>query len=97
MGGENEVRGYRGANVGARVRGRGPDRRNTLWVHGATGGVYWLWPVQYINAVLSGERSHAKQQCGSPEGQRQQLFHRFLLMLSLDCEAQLALRQVDVE
>jgi hypothetical protein len=82
MGSENEVRGYRGANVGARVGGRGPDRGNTLWVHGATGGVHWLWPVQDINAVLSGERSHAKQQYGSPVGQREQLFHLSLLMFA---------------
>jgi len=89
MGGEDEIRGYRSADVRARVGGRGPDRRNTLRVHGAAGGVRGLWSViQYINAVLSRERSHAKQQYGSPEGQHQ-LFHRFSFMLSLDCEAQL--------
>ena len=60
---ENEVRGYRRANVGARVGGRGPDRRNALRVNGAACGVRGLWSaIQNINAILSGERSHANQQ-----------------------------------
>jgi hypothetical protein len=50
-----------------------------VWVHGATGGVRGLWSANHINGVLSGERGHAKQQYGSPEEQRQQLFHRFSL------------------
>jgi hypothetical protein len=65
-----------------------------LWVHGAPGGVHWLWPViQYINGVLSGERSPAKQQYAAPEEQHQQLLHRFSSWprrgLSLDGEVQL--------
>jgi hypothetical protein len=88
IGVEDEVRQNRRGNVRARIRGRGPRRRNTIWVHGATGGVRWLWPIiQYINAVLCGDRRHAKQQYGYPEGQHPQLFHRFLLVLSLDGEA----------
>src|SRR5260370_12705311 len=79
IGGEDEVCGYRRANVRTRVRGRGPDRRNTVWVHGAAGGVRGLWSANHINGVLSGEMSHAKQQYGSPEEQHHQLFHRFSL------------------
>jgi hypothetical protein len=49
-----------------------------------------LWPIiQYINAVLCGDWRHAKQQYGYPEGKHPQLFHRFLLVLSLDGEASL--------
>src|SRR5207253_10290606 len=85
IGVEDEVCGNRGGNICARVRGRGPRRRNTIWVHGAAGRVRWLWAViQYINAVLCGDRRHAKQQYGSPDEQHQQLFHRFLLVLSLE-------------
>ena len=62
MGSENEVRSYWRANVRASVGGRGPDRRNTIRVYCAAGGVRGLRSViQYINAVLSGERSPAKQ------------------------------------
>jgi hypothetical protein len=60
-----------------------------VWQHGAAGGVRGLWSANHINGVLCGERSHREQQYGSPEEQPQQLFHRFSLMLSLDCEAQL--------
>src|SRR5207245_7851748 len=82
---EDEVRGYWRANVRARVGSRGPDRRNTVREHGAADGVRGLWPApEDINAVLSGKRSPAKQQYGSPEGQHQQLSHRIFLLLSPD-------------
>ena len=85
IGVEDEVCGNRRGNVRARVGGSGPRCRNTIWVHSAAGRVRWLWPViQHINAVLCGDRRDAKQQHGSPEGQHWQLFHRFLLVLSLD-------------
>ena len=45
IGVENEVCGNRRGNVRARVGGRRPCRRNTIWVYGATGRVRWLWPV----------------------------------------------------
>src|SRR3979411_1432555 len=78
MGSENEVRSYRRANVRARVGGGGPDRRNTIRVHGAAGGVRRLRSViQYINAVLSGGSVPAKQYYGPPKGHHQQLFRRF--------------------
>src|SRR5438477_9129715 len=58
--------------------------------HGAADGVRGLWPApEDINAVLSGERSPAKQQYGSPEAQHQQLSHRIFLLLSPDSEARL--------
>src|SRR5260370_31598463 len=79
VGGEDEVCANRRVNVRTRVGGGGPDRRNTVRVHGAAGGVRGLWSANHINGVLSGERSHAKQQYGSPEEQHHQLFHRFSL------------------
>jgi len=45
IGVEDEVCGNRRGNVRARVGGRRPCRRNTIWVYGATGRVRWLWPV----------------------------------------------------
>jgi len=78
-GGENEVRGYRGANVGARVRGRGPDRRNTLWVTAQRRSSLAV-ARSVINAVLSGfERSHAKQQCGPQKDNVSSFFIAFSL------------------
>src|SRR5260370_39187234 len=60
IGGEDEVCGYRRANVRTRVRGRGPDRRNTVWAHGAAGGGRGRWAAHHLNGVMSGESSSAK-------------------------------------
>ena len=83
IGVEDEVCGNRRGNICARVRGRGPRRRNTIWVHGAAGRVRRLRPApEDIDAVLSGDATCAKQQRGSPQEQHQQLSHRIFL---LDC------------
>jgi len=59
-------------------------------IHGAAGSVRGLWSiVEYIDGVLSGQRSHANQQHGSPEEKLQQPFHRFSFALSLDGDTQL--------
>ena len=83
VGDEDEVRGNRRGNVRPRIGGRGPRRRNTIWVHGAAGRVRRLRPApEDIDAVLSGDATCAKQQRGSPQEQHQQLSHRIFL---LDC------------
>src|SRR5207302_9192746 len=74
VGVEDKVCGNRYGNVCARVGGRGPRRRNTIWVHGAADRVRRLWPApEDIDAVLSFKRSHPDQQHDRQE--QHQLFH----------------------